>query len=54
MKSSRRYPRKIHDYLCDETRERAKTSAIVFAPHQDDETLGCGGTVILKRGPARR
>jgi LmbE family N-acetylglucosaminyl deacetylase len=22
---------------------------MVFAPHQDDETLGCGGTVILKR-----
>lgn len=23
-------------------------SAIVFAPHQDDETLGCGGTVLRK------
>lgn len=23
--------------------------AIVFAPHQDDETLGCGGLVALKR-----
>jgi LmbE family N-acetylglucosaminyl deacetylase len=33
----------------DETRERAKTSAMVFAPHQDDETLGCGGTLVLKR-----
>jgi len=22
---------------------------VVFAPHQDDETLGCGGTVKLKR-----
>ena len=22
---------------------------MVFAPHQDDETLGCGGTVVLKR-----
>jgi LmbE family N-acetylglucosaminyl deacetylase len=26
-----------------------KASAMVFAPHQDDETLACGGTVILKR-----
>jgi LmbE family N-acetylglucosaminyl deacetylase len=27
---------------------RAGSSAIVFAPHQDDETLACGGTIILK------
>ena len=24
-------------------------SALVFSPHQDDETLGCGGTIIRKR-----
>jgi LmbE family N-acetylglucosaminyl deacetylase len=23
--------------------------AIIFSPHQDDETLGCGGTIILKK-----
>jgi LmbE family N-acetylglucosaminyl deacetylase len=23
-------------------------SALVFSPHQDDETLGCGGTIYLK------
>jgi LmbE family N-acetylglucosaminyl deacetylase len=26
-----------------------RASAIVFSPHQDDETLGCGGTIIKKR-----
>ncbi|MFN2175715.1 MAG: PIG-L deacetylase family protein [Anaerolineales bacterium] len=26
-----------------------KQNAIIFAPHQDDETLGCGGTIIKKR-----
>ena len=23
--------------------------AVIFSPHQDDETLGCGGTIIKKR-----
>ncbi len=23
-------------------------NAIIFSPHQDDETLGCGGTIIRK------
>jgi LmbE family N-acetylglucosaminyl deacetylase len=32
---------------CNE--DNLKKSAIVFAPHQDDETLGCGGTVIRKK-----
>jgi N-acetylglucosamine malate deacetylase 1 len=25
-------------------------SAMVFSPHQDDETFGCGGMIALKRG----
>ena len=29
--------------------EDLTASAIVFSPHQDDETLGCGGTIIKKR-----
>jgi hypothetical protein len=24
-------------------------SSIIFSPHQDDETLGCGGTIIRKK-----
>lgn len=27
----------------------SQKSAILFAPHQDDETLGCGGIIALKR-----
>ena len=30
------------------TKLRLDQSAVIFAPHQDDETLGCGGTIILK------
>ncbi|MEO1374203.1 MAG: PIG-L deacetylase family protein [Cyanobacteria bacterium J06635_10] len=29
--------------------EASKKRAIVFSPHQDDETIGCGGTIALKR-----
>ena len=32
---------------CDEN--ELKLSAIFFSPHQDDETLGCGGTIIRKK-----
>ena len=29
--------------------EDLAANAIIFSPHQDDETLGCGGTIIKKR-----
>ena len=32
---------------CSET--DLTSSSIVFSPHQDDETLGCGGTIIKKK-----
>jgi LmbE family N-acetylglucosaminyl deacetylase len=39
----------LFSQLRDETERYRRSSAIVFAPHQDDECLGCGGTIILKR-----
>lgn len=29
--------------------ELTQRTAMIFAPHQDDESLGCGGTIVLKR-----
>ena len=40
--------RQVQRRVRDETNARVARSAVVFAPHQDDETLGCGGTMILK------
>jgi LmbE family N-acetylglucosaminyl deacetylase len=40
---------RLHARLCDSQTPSLESSAVVFAPHQDDETLGCGGTIILKR-----
>ncbi len=47
---ARRLFRQIMKHVVKEIDERhLKSSAVVFAPHADDETLGCGGTIIKKR-----
>lgn len=42
--------RRTHKILArDFSEAELRQDAIVFSPHPDDETLGCGGTVISKR-----
>ncbi len=43
------YQTLIHQTRVEYSSNDLKQSAIIFAPHQDDETLGCGGTIIRKK-----
>jgi LmbE family N-acetylglucosaminyl deacetylase len=37
----------------DVTQEMARRDAVVLAPHADDDVLGCGGAIALKRAHGR-
>jgi LmbE family N-acetylglucosaminyl deacetylase len=48
MAASKRIRRSLLTRLRHTPGLRLDRSAVIFAPHQDDETLGCGGTIIHK------
>ncbi|MCB0190831.1 MAG: PIG-L family deacetylase [Anaerolineae bacterium] len=48
-KRSRHLRSVIHRLSTKLTATDINQTTIIFAPHQDDETLGCGGTILRKR-----
>jgi LmbE family N-acetylglucosaminyl deacetylase len=43
------YMQLLHRLSNNYNEDDLKKSAIIFSPHFDDETLGCGGTIIKKK-----
>ena len=47
---ARRFYRRVMNRIMSELDQNALgRSAVVFSPHFDDETLGCGGTILKKK-----
>jgi LmbE family N-acetylglucosaminyl deacetylase len=45
-----KFYRKLLRHTCKEYNEtHLKKTALIFSPHFDDETLGCGGMIIKKK-----